>query len=299
MNGAAPDAPGAATGGGLAGLRVLDCADQTGTSCGTLLAALGATVRRAARGEDLGIGAPESISGSTGRDGRSHLAKPGDPAPFALVDAVILTGTPSALASRGLEPAVLLARHPHLIVAVISPFGLDGPRAEWRSCDTVAQAVGGMVWVNGHADGPPLRGLGPQAYHCAGLHAALGVVLALHARWRGAPGQLVDISLQESVCAALEHVSGRFDERGVVAARQGTLHWSGAFRAAACRDGLVLLSHLGDWTALLEWVKSDGAAADLTEPGWADETRRRVEAGHVFDVLAAWAARYRVADLLE
>jgi crotonobetainyl-CoA:carnitine CoA-transferase CaiB-like acyl-CoA transferase len=50
---------------------------------------------------------------------------------------------------------------------------------------------------------------------------------------------------------------------------------------------------------LIEWVKSDGAAADLAEPRWADEALRRAEAEHVFDVLAAWAARYRVDDLVE
>ena len=251
----------------LAGVRVVDLADPSGVLCAELLADLGAAIA------------------------------PGGPLDDA--DAVILTGTPGSLAGRGLAPSALRERHPHLIIAVISPFGLHGPRAEWRSCDTVAQALGGMVWVNGPADQPPLRGLGPQACHSAALHAALGVGLALLARRRSGRGQIIDVSLQESAVAALEHVTGLYLEHGIIAARQGSLHWTGGFRVAECRDGPVLLSHLGDWTALIEWVKSDGAAQDLADAAWDDPQRRRSECVHVFDVLAAWAARYSVAELVE
>jgi crotonobetainyl-CoA:carnitine CoA-transferase CaiB-like acyl-CoA transferase len=185
------------------------------------------------------------------------------------------------------------------IVAAITPFGLDGPRAHWRSTEIVAQALGGMLWLNGHADEPPLRALGAQADECAGLQAALGVGLALLARARGlADGQLIDVSIHESVVASLEHVIGRYRHDGTIAARQGSLHWSGAFRAGDCADGPVLLSHLGDWTALREWLLADGAAADLAAPRWEDEAERRAHAAHVFDVLDAWARRYRRDQLL-
>jgi crotonobetainyl-CoA:carnitine CoA-transferase CaiB-like acyl-CoA transferase len=252
----------------LRDIHVLNLADARADFCGRVLADLGADVRR------------------------------GD-SPDQPADVLLLSGTPSELARRTLDPVVLLERQPRLIVAVLSSFGLRGPRAEWHSCDTVAQALGGMLSVNGHVHEPPLRGLGPQAHHVAGVHAAIGVVLALRARGSSGRGQLVDVSVQESTVAALEHVMGVFRERGVVAARQGTLHWSGAFRVAQCRDGPVLLSHLGDWTALVEWLKADGAAQDLAEPRWMDAAVRRAECVHVFDVLAAWAAQYAVDDLVE
>ena len=48
---------------------------------------------------------------------------------------------------------------------------------------------------------------------------------------------------------------------------------------------------LGDWTALVEWLKSDGEAAGPRRPAWEDfADRRRADAAHVFDVLAGWAA---------
>jgi crotonobetainyl-CoA:carnitine CoA-transferase CaiB-like acyl-CoA transferase len=252
----------------LAGVRVLDLTDASGAFCGALLRDLGAQVLRGGTLPDEGI------------------------------DAVVVSGTPLALARRELAPHLLLERHPHLIVAAISPFGLCGPRAEWRSCDTVAQALGGMLLVNGHAHEPPLPALGAQAYAAAGTHAAIGVVLALLARRQSGRGQVVDVSLQESAAAAVEHVTALYRERGVLAARRGTLHWTGAFRVAECADGPVLLSSLGDWTALLEWLKADRAAQDLTEPRWSDAEYRRAESTRVLDVLAQWAARYRVAELV-
>jgi crotonobetainyl-CoA:carnitine CoA-transferase CaiB-like acyl-CoA transferase/nucleotide-binding universal stress UspA family protein len=244
----------------LAGGRVVDRADATGALAGALLADLGA----------------ERVD-----------------APLDDVDALIITGSPSALRAGGLDPHELVAAHPRLIVAAITPFGLSGPRAEWRTCDTVAQALGGMLLLNGHPDEPPLRALGAQAYNCAALQAALGIVLALLAREQTGHGQAVDVSIHESVVAALEPGEPR------MRTRQGTLHWSGAFRVGQCADGPVLLSHLGDWTALLEWLKADGAAGDLVGARWADEAVRRQQAAHVFDVLDAWAARYTVDALVE
>src|SRR5439155_1344469 len=121
----------------------------------------------------------------------------------ARADVVIETEPPGALAALGLR-----ALNPRLVVASITPFGQTGPYRAWRASDTVAQAMGGMMFVNGHRDGPPLRSLGLQAYHQAGIFAAVGVVSALLARDTTGRGQDVDVSLQAAVAGALEHVPG-------------------------------------------------------------------------------------------
>src|SRR5262249_37678306 len=107
---------------------------------------------------------------------RGIVLDPGDGAALdrlaAAADVVIETAFPG-------RAEQLCARHPHLIVASITPFGRSGPYAAWRASDTVAQAVGGLAYVNGHRDGPPLRSLGLQAYHQASVFTAIGVVAAL------------------------------------------------------------------------------------------------------------------------
>jgi len=302
----------------LSGIRVLDLADESGAYCGRLLADMGADVVKveppggeAAR--DIGpfyqhhpdrdrslffwfynAGKRSVELEVNTRSGREELLRLADRA-----DVVLTTGTRKSLEARGLDYTRLAARNPRAVVATITGFGLDGPRAEWKSCDTVAQALGGMLFVNGHPGEAPLRSLGPQGYHTTCAHAAIGVMLALLERERSGRGQCVEVSLQECVASTMEHVSGQFHQSGRVECRRGTLHWTGYFRVARCRDGYVLQCSLGDWTSLVEWVKADGKARDLAAPEWEDLDYRRRNCLHLFDLLDRWACDYSVSELVE
>jgi crotonobetainyl-CoA:carnitine CoA-transferase CaiB-like acyl-CoA transferase len=68
---------------------------------------------------------------------------------------------------------------------------------------------------------------------------------------------------------------------------------------AKCKDGYIMHCSLGDWTSLVEWVKSDDKARDLSEPEWEDQFYRKEQAEHLFDVLDEWAKDYSVAELME
>jgi crotonobetainyl-CoA:carnitine CoA-transferase CaiB-like acyl-CoA transferase len=304
--------------GALSGIRVLDLADETGAYCGKLLGDLGADVIKVEPpGGDPMRGIGPFFAGvpdrnrsvffwhynTSKRSAVLDLEEPSGRQQFLhLVDGAdiaLTSGTPGSLARRGLDYRTLTGRNPHLIVGVVTGFGLDGPRAEWKSCDTVAQALGGMMFVNGHPDEPPLRSFGLQAYQSASMHAAIGVLLALLERERSGRGQEVEVSLQECVVAALEHVSGLFHQDGHIEFRRGTLHWTRYFRVGTCRDGYVLHGSLGDWTSLVEWVKADGKAEDLDGPEWEDFAYRQQNCLHLFDVLDAWARDYSALALVE
>jgi crotonobetainyl-CoA:carnitine CoA-transferase CaiB-like acyl-CoA transferase len=185
------------------------------------------------------------------------------------------------------------------VLTSISPFGQTGPYRDYHSSDTVAEALGGMVYVNGAPDEPPLRALGLQAYHSAAFYAAIGTMSALWARDAIGEGQWVDVSIQEAVAAAVEHVSPFYHQGLGIETRRGSLHWSRYFRVARCRDGYIMHCTLGDWTSLIEWVKADEKAQDLSEPQWEDLQYRREHAEHLFDVLDDWAKDYSVAELME
>jgi crotonobetainyl-CoA:carnitine CoA-transferase CaiB-like acyl-CoA transferase len=304
--------------GALSGIRVLDLADATGAYCGKLLGDLGAEVVKVEPPggdpmRDVGpffAGRPDRNCSlffwhynTSKRSVTLALDEPsGRQQLLRLVegaDVVLTSGTPGSLARRGLDYATLAGCNPRLVVSVVTGFGLDGPRAEWKSCDTVAQALGGMMFVNGHAHQAPLRSLGLQAYHSASLHAAIGVLLALIERERSGWGQQVEVSLQECVVAALDHVSGLFHQDGQIEVRRGTLHWTRYFRVGKCRDGYVLHGSLGDWTSLVEWVKADGKAQDLDRPEWEDSVHRQQNCVHLFDVLDEWARDYSASALVE
>jgi crotonobetainyl-CoA:carnitine CoA-transferase CaiB-like acyl-CoA transferase len=302
----------------LSDLRVLDLTDLKGALCAKLLGDMGADVIKIEPpgGDPMRTIGP-FLDGTPHRD-RSllfwfyntskrsitlDLHKPAGQEIFKQLvvkaDVIVESFAPGMLASLGLGYEELKCLHPKLVLTSISPFGQTGPYRDYHSSDTVAEALGGMVYVNGAPDEPPLRALGLQAYHSAAFYAAIGTMSALWARDAIGEGQWVDVSIQEAVAAAVEHVSPFYHQGLGIETRRGSLHWSRYFRVARCRDGYIMHCTLGDWTSLIEWVKADEKAQDLSEPQWEDLQYRREHAEHLFDVLDDWAKDYSVAELME
>ncbi len=214
-------------------------------------------------------------------------------------DVLVESAAPGTLARLGLGYDELKQLNPHLVLTSITPFGQTGPYQAYRSSDMVAEALGGMIWTNGFPDEPPLHAMGLQAYHSASFFAAIGTLLALWTRDSLGEGQWVDVSMQEAVAGAVEHVAPFYHQGLGIESRRGSLHWSRYFRVARCRDGYVMHCSLGDWTSLVEWVKGDRKAQDLDDARWQDLVYRREHAEHLFDILDDWAKDYRVAELME
>jgi benzylsuccinate CoA-transferase BbsE subunit len=302
----------------LADLRVLDLTDLKGALCAKLFGDMGADVIKVEppSGDpmrDIGPfldGIPHrersllfwfyntskrgitlDLSQPAGQEVCQKLA--------AQVDVVVESFAPGTLANLGLGYAELKRLNPQLILTSITPFGQTGPYRDYSSSDTVAEALGGMIYVNGHPDEPPLRALGLQAYHSASFFAAIGTMSALWTRDLLGEGQWVDVSIQEAVAAAVEHVAPFYHQGLGIETRRGSLHWSRYFRVVCCKDGYLMHCTLGDWTSLVEWVKADGKAQDLVDPQWEDLQYRREHAEHLFDVLDDWAKDYSVAEIME
>ena len=214
-------------------------------------------------------------------------------------DLVIESFAPGRMAAMGLGWDVLHRANPALVMLSIAPFGQTGPYRDFEADDTVLTASGGMLYVNGSPGRQPVRPIGLQAYHSSANYGAIAALTALLARDSSGEGQWIDLSMQEATAAAVEHVAGGYFSTGAPEPRRGTLHWSRFFRVGKCRDGYIMHCTLGDWTSLIEWVKSDGKAQDLEKPEWNDVMYRAVNAEHLFDVLDEWVKDYTRDDLLE
>jgi benzylsuccinate CoA-transferase BbsE subunit len=307
----------ASTQGALAGLRVLDLTGHRAQLCARLLADMGADVvkveppggdhaRRLGpfvddrphpdrslffwfynlnkRSLTLDIGHPR------GRDLLLGLARG--------ADVVVEDLAPGAFAKLGIEYERLRVENPALVLCSVAPFGQTGPYRDYLADDTVLTALGGMLYVNGYPGKRPVRPLGLQAYHASAYYAAVAIMCALLARERTHEGQWIDLSMQEATASAVEHVAASWFGVKGVEPRRGTLHWSRFFRVAKCRDGYVMHCTLGDWTSLLEWVKSDGKAQDLDDPQYNEVMYRALMADHLFDVLDEWVKDYSRDELL-
>lgn len=119
-------------------------------------------------------------------------------------DVVFEDGAPGWWAARGVDFAALTETYPRLVVASVTPFGQDGPRAGWRATALTAHASGGQLALCGEPDLPPLKVAGQQAYYQGGLHAFSAALTALYAVRRDGLGDRIDLSLQEAQAASLE-----------------------------------------------------------------------------------------------
>jgi crotonobetainyl-CoA:carnitine CoA-transferase CaiB-like acyl-CoA transferase len=211
--------------GSLDGIRVVEIGDELGEYCGLTLAGLGAEVLRIeppggspSRGIGPfldGIEGPDrslyfwaynrskhsvvlDLDDAADRDRLSGLLGGAD---------VLLDSTPRpALEARGLGAEALGAAYPGLVHARLSPFGDDGPWADYQSSDLVHLALGGPLMNCGYdprPDGvydlPPMAPQAFHAYHIAGEQLAFGIVAALIARRRDGRGQLVSCAVHEAV----------------------------------------------------------------------------------------------------
>jgi crotonobetainyl-CoA:carnitine CoA-transferase CaiB-like acyl-CoA transferase len=140
-------------------------------------------------------------------------------------DALVENFQPGTLESWGLGPEFLASRNPDLVVLRISGFGQQGPKSRLAGTDRTAQAFGGLMFVTGHPDRPPVRAGITLADHVTGIIGALGILLALRARDRdrgdGPAGQLIDLSLYDCLLPLLGDQAERYRRFGEVRQRTG------------------------------------------------------------------------------
>jgi crotonobetainyl-CoA:carnitine CoA-transferase CaiB-like acyl-CoA transferase len=214
-------------------------------------------------------------------------------------DVVVETFSPGYLKKLSLDYGALKELNPCLIMTSITNFGQTGPYKDYKSCDLVASALGGQMYVCGAPDTPPLKPYGEQAYLVASLFGAIGTILALYYRHFSGQGQHVDISMQECIAAVIEPVNVRYLYDKVVVRRQGNLQWNNAFRLFSCRDGYILLSLFQQWDTLIEWLDSEGMAADLKDEKWRHPEIQLKEKEHIIQVLEQWTRKHTQAELVE
>jgi benzylsuccinate CoA-transferase BbsE subunit len=302
----------------LHGLRILDLADEKAGFCTKLLADMGARVIKV---EKPGGDASRNIGPLFKETSRSKNSIPffynntnklsitldlasdeGKSLFLKLVpdtDVVVETFAPGDLKRMGLAFESLIRLNPKLILASVTGFGQNGPKRNFKTNDMVAAAYGGQMYVCGSPSAPPLQSYGDQSYFAASLFAAGAILLALRNRAKTEKGEHLDISLQASVTATLEHVMVRYFAEGIIFKRQQSLHWNGGFVVLPCKDGFIHVSLFQKWETLIEWLATEGMAEDLVDEKWLDEDYRRQHLGHVITVLKKWARAHRIDEIFE
>jgi len=285
----------------LEGVRVLDLTANHAAYAGRLLADLGADVIRVEPPEGSPVRRLPPRGASDGTGGFAHafldagkrsvMLDPNveaDRARFldlaATSDIVFHAPLDASVTAFPIEQ--LRERNPRLILASISPFGLNGPRAGDVASDLTILAAGGLLSLGGYRDSEPIGIQGEQAHLASGIFAAAAALAALYAREHTNEGVWLDISGQECVAFALEDAVPEWYIASRVRRRLGDEAREAGTGIYPCRDGHISMvaGRLGTakaFTALTRWIAESNVpgAASLLEPQWQDFRYRQSPEG--------------------
>jgi formyl-CoA transferase len=139
----------------------------------------------------------------------------------ATADVLVENFRPGTLERWGLSPDDLLAANPGLVITRVSGFGQTGPYASRAGYGSIGEAMGGIRYVTGDPSRPPSRTGISLGDSLAAVFAAVGTLVALHARQRTGRGQLVDAAIYESVLALMESLIPEWQIAGYQRERTG------------------------------------------------------------------------------
>src|SRR5688572_35073 len=184
----------------------------------------------------------------------------------ARADVLIENFKPGTMERWGLGPDALRGENPALIYARGSGFGQTGPYSSRPGYASVCEAFGGLRHLTGVPGEPTVRANLSLGDSLAGLHAALGILLALEARRRDGGGQVVDVTIYESVFNVLEAVVPEYVGTGAVRGPSGTtisgIVPSNAYPTADGREVVIGANNSANFARLMREIGRDDLASD-------------------------------------
>jgi formyl-CoA transferase len=218
---------------------------------------------------------------------------------IAKADILVENFRPGAMEKWGLGWAQLSALNPRLIMARVSGFGQTGPYSQRAGFGLIGEAMGGLRYVTGEPDRPPSRAGISIGDSLTGMHAAMGVMMAVHARHRSGRGQLVDAALYESVFAMMENLVTEYDLTGYMRERSGSilpkLAPSNIYPCAG--EEMILIGANAD-TVFARLAEAMGRPELKTDPRFVDHHSRGEHQSLLDGVIAEWTATKPLDDLL-
>jgi len=285
----------------LSGFRVLDMTDEKGDLCGKILGDFGADVIKieppgGSSARRIGPfykndpdpqkslswfafntskrGITLNLETTDGRDIFRRLVK--------TAEFVVESYEPGYLVGLGLGFAELERIKPDIVVTSITPFGQTGPYSHYKATDLVAMAMGGPVSVMGEFGRPPVRmSCAPQAYVQAGMHAAVGSMVAHYHRALTGEGQHVDVSVQEAVVLSMGIAAEVYEMMKMnmlgtgsffIVPRPEPLGLIFLRFLLPCKDGHVVVAwagghqgFIGSTRALVKWANEEGMGQEVKD----------------------------------
>jgi len=215
-------------------------------------------------------------------------------------DVLVENFTPGVMESYGLGYEELKRHNPRLIFASISGFGHTGPYRSQVAFDTIIQAMGGLISINGHPDTPPTK-VGPAiADFLGGIFAAIAILAALQYRAKTNQGQFIDVSMQDCIwyITAIQFLPGYLltgNEPPRLGNRQIEVT---PFNIYQAKDGYIVIGvvTVGQWHRLLDVI----GRQDLKDvPEYASQVSRINHVEKVDAIVEEWTKQRTVDEIIK
>ena len=294
----------------LAGVRVLDLADERGIYGSKLLADLGASTIRIESSHEHGLKqrGPFNEAGESlwyayyasnrvvieidteSDDGVAQLKKL-----VSRADIIIDTGRINSLDPTKFNLNKLNNKIVHVDV---SSFGQNGPWKDFLAPDLIAGALGGSVAATGDIDTTPLKLFGDQSFLVSGTYAAIAALTGLYNSRDTGSGERVSVSVHETIASTLEHVlmfalyPGFFPwADGKILPRRGSLHWGNAYEVVPAIGGSIMVTPTPNVEKQIAWLVEEQVEEDLLDEKYTALDRRQEFVHRIMTVLRKWVAK--------
>ena len=216
-------------------------------------------------------------------------------------DIVIENFRPGTIEKWGLDYDTLSRENPGLVMLRMSGFGQSGPSRSLAGFGAIGESMGGIRFVTGFPDRPPVRPNLSIGDSIAALHGVIGVLMALHHRnANGGKGQVVDVALYEAVFNMMESTLPEFDLFGVIRERTGSnLTGIVPSNTYMTSDGNHVVIGANADSIFKRLMNAMGRKDLADNPGMADNAGRSQHREEIDRAIGEWTGQHTVDHVLK
>ena len=214
-------------------------------------------------------------------------------------DIVIENFRPGTLEKWGLGWEDLHKLNPRLIMVRVSGYGQSGPYRSRPGFAAIAEGMGGLRYLAGYPDRPPVRVGVSIGDTLASLYGVIGALMAMHHLKTGGTGQFVDVALYEAVFGVMESLIPEYAATGMVRERTGpSLPGISPSSTYLCKDGLYAII-AGNGDSIYKRLMHAIGRADLAEDPKLAHNDGRAQHNEMIDAaIGEWTAQHDIGEVL-
>ena len=218
----------------------------------------------------------------------------------ATADILIENFRPGTLEKWGLGWEQLSSLNPGLVMVRISGFGQTGPYRDQPGFGAIGESMGGLRFLTGYPDRPPVRVGVSIGDSIAALHGVFGALAALRHRDRTGKGQVVDVALYEAVFNLMESLLPEYGMFDFVRERTGSaLPGIVPSNTYVSRDGKYVVIGANADSIFKRMMKAIGRDDLADDPGLAHNDGRVSRTDEIEQVISDWTAHHDLDEILQ